>query len=262
MAGTASVRRRTSTGDRPSSLVGETKLTARLAVKQLNDEVQLAVGQMKAKGIRVGIAAGLAAGALVFLALMVVALLVSAIMGLGLVVEPWLAALIVAAFFLVVGGILALIGVSRIKKAMPLVPEDAIRGIRHDIGVLKEGTAFDPSTLDEKKAKPEDQDVERKKEKPEPVPYDELLRRSRERREHLARLRDDLGPRLNVKKQAGDRAHRFSAAADERAHRFSETARPAGDNAARLLRERWQPLAVMAASLVALATFLRKLFRG
>jgi hypothetical protein len=246
------------------------RLLGRLIPKQLNDEIQLAIAQMKTKGIQFGIALGLAAVALLFLSFMVVALLVSGIMGLGLVVEPWLAALIVAAFFLILAAILGLIGFTRAKKAMPLLPEDAIRGVRYDLGVLREGRSFDPATLDVKKPKEQKKKHDDGEPKPAPVPYHELLRRSRVRREHLAGLRDDLAPRLDVKKQARDKtakARAFARQGKARAgHAFDTGGATAGataaprDNAAlKRIMERWQPLAVMGASLVALVAFLRQL---
>lgn len=259
----------TSTSERrPSSLAGLARVAGRLVPKQLNDEIQLAVAQMKAKGIQVGIAAAVAAVALVFVALLVVALLVAAILALGLVVEPWLAALLVAALFLVLAAILGLIGYSRVKKALPLVPEDAMRGLKYDLGILKEGSSFDPATLDEEKPKEEKPKTDKDKEaevKTPPVPYDELLHRSQLRRDHLAELRDRIGPKLDVKARATTGLHRAASFAEAKKERaastLASTAGPAGDDAARLLREKWQPLAVMGASLVALVAFVRQLVK-
>lgn len=264
---------RTTSGRRPSSFSGLIKLAGRLVPKQLNDEIQLAVTQMKTKGIQAGIGAALAVVAVVFLAFMVVALITSGILGLGLVFKPWLAALMVAALFLVIAAILALIGIAKIKKQLPLIPEDAIRGVKYDLGIAKEGRSFDPSTLDEKKSK-EDKaaeaekkkadKAEKNKDKPAPASYNELLKRSQARREHLAEVRDDLAPKLDVKRQAKEKSAtaktyaqdgklRARHALDERIHQ-----QPPAD-AGQLVKDRWQPLAVMGASLVALAAFVRKL---
>lgn len=260
---------RTTSGRRPSSFTGLIKLVGRLVPKQLHDEVQLAITQMKTKGIQAGIGAGFALVAVVFLAFMAVALITSGILGLGLVFKPWLAALMVAALFLVIAAILALIGILKIKKQLPLIPEDAIRGVKYDLGVLKEGRSFDPSTLDEKKPKEDkaDKDKDQKKDgadKPVPVPYHELLKRSQARREHLAEVRDDLAPKLDVKRQAREKSAtaktyaqdgklRARHALHERTHQ-----QPPSD-AGQLFKDRWQPLAVMGASLVALGAFVRKL---
>jgi hypothetical protein len=204
--------------------------------------------------------AGLAVGALVFVCLMVVALLVAAIMGLATVIPAWLSALLFAALFLVIAGILALVAVSRFKRAQPLLPEDAIRGLRYDLGVIREGTSFDPATLDV--VKPEKETTAAvAAPKPEPVPYDELLRRSAARRNQMARLRDDLGVKLDVKTQAKHGLHKASSVAEAGFDRAAATLGSTGQNAGKALRERWQPLAVMAASLTAFAVFLRKLLR-
>ena len=83
-----------------SSLVGLVQVAGRLLPRQLNDEVSLAVAELKAKGVKVGVAAGLLAGALLLLASMAISLLVAAILGLGEAIAPWLSALLFAAFFL------------------------------------------------------------------------------------------------------------------------------------------------------------------
>lgn len=261
MAGTGA--HRASTAGRPSSLVGLVKDAGRLLPKQLNDELRIASVQLKEKGVAVGIAAAFVAVALLFVSFMVVALLVALIMGIGEAVEPWLAALLVAAGFLVLAAIVGGIGAAKIKKAMPLLPDEALRGFKHDLGVVKEGTSFDPATLDVKKPKEEKPlEAEAGEEKPE-VSHEELLRRTAARRDHLARIRDDLETKADVRQQTKEglrHAGEFANTKLERAAGLvAEKAGPAGENAGRVLREKWQPLAVMAASLVALATFVRKL---
>ncbi|MFP5315343.1 MAG: phage holin family protein, partial [Actinomycetes bacterium] len=137
------------------SVIGLIRLLLRLTPRQLNDEVSLAREQLKQKGITAGVAAAFFAVALVFVAFLVVALIVAAIMGLGTIMPPWLAALCFAALFLIIAAIAGLMGLSRFKKALPLLPEDAIRGVKYDIGVLKEGRKFNPATLDVQKPKEE-----------------------------------------------------------------------------------------------------------
>ncbi len=259
---------RTTSGRRPSSFTGLMKIVGRLVPKQLNDEIQLAIAQMKSKAIKAGIGAGLAVVGLVFITFMIVALITSGILALGLVFKPWLAALMIAAFFLIVAAILALIGVMKIKKQMPLIPEDAIRGVKYDIGVAKQGRSFDPSTLDQKKPKDEESKKDKKKkkdeDKPAPVPYNELLKRSQERREHLAEVRDDLAPKLDVKRQAKEKSETAKTYAQDgklraRQALHERTRQQAPSDASQLLKDRWQPLALMGASLVALGAFVRKL---
>ncbi|GLB66262.1 phage holin family protein [Arthrobacter mangrovi] len=254
-----------------SSLVGLVQVAGRLLPRQLSDEVSLAVAELRAKGVKVGVAAGLLAGALLLLAAMAVSLLVAAILGLGEAIAPWLSALLFAAFFLIVGGILGLIGALRVKKELPLLPENAIRGIKHDIGVLKEGRSFDPSTLDQK---PEPKEEPRKEKEEAQVPkepapsLEELRARAGERREHLARIRDGLGQKLDVKPQS-ERIKSDAASAASRARhaaelRIAAVKRSAGSGSAGAgydLQERWKPLAALAASLATFAVLLRRLLR-
>ena len=101
-----------------------------------------------ARASQVGVAAAFLAVALVFVAFLVVGLIVAAIMGLATIMPAWLAALLVCGVFLVIAAIAGLVGVGKFKKAMPLVPEDTIRGIKYDLGIAKEGSAFDPAVLD------------------------------------------------------------------------------------------------------------------
>ncbi|MHA7180608.1 phage holin family protein [Arthrobacter sp. MDB2-24] len=265
MNSSASTRGKRSTGS--LSLFGLIKLLARLTPRQVSDEFSIAVAQMKQKGIKAGIAAAFLVVALVFVLFFAVALVVAAIMGLAEIMPAWLAALLVALLFLVIGGILALIGVSRLKKQLPLVPQDAIRGIRYDLGVLKEGRSFDPATLDVKKPK-EDKDSrdDARDTKPkEPTPsYEELRGRSGERRTHIADARDSLGARADVKARL-DKARHRSSGAGPKADASKGNGRVAAVAVRRevphntSLADRWKPLSVLAASVAAMLVMLRRL---
>jgi Putative Actinobacterial Holin-X, holin superfamily III len=253
-----------------SSLVGLVQLASRLLPRQLNDELSLAAAELKGKGVKVGVAAGILAAALVLLIAMAISLLVAAILGLGEAIAPWLSALLFAAFFLVVGGILGLVGAMKIKKEMPLLPENAIRGIKHDIGVMKEGRSFDPATLDrkpEKKEEPKQDKAEQEHKEPAPS-LEELRARAGERREHLARIRDGLGRKLDVKPQseriksdAASAASRARHAAEVRIAAVKRNASGRSDGSGYDLQERWKPLAALAASLTAFAVLLRRLLQ-
>lgn len=273
MSTSASTRGKRSTGS--LSLFGLIKLLSRLTPRQVSDEVSIALAQMKQKGIKAGIAAAFLVVALIFVLFFAVALIVAAIMGLAEVMPAWLAALVVAAFFLVVGAVLALIGVSRLKKQLPLVPEDAIRGIRYDLGVLKEGRSFDPATLDEKKPKDEKdgKDIKDSKDsKPkEPTPsYEELRNRTGERRSHIADARDSLGARADVKSRLEKAKHRSSDKSTkgrtvQGSASASGSTRPAAVAVRRevplntTVADRWKPLSVLAASVAAMLVMLRRL---
>lgn len=284
MNSSASTRGKRSMG--PLSLFGLIKLLARLTPRQVSDEVSIAVAQMKQKGIKAGIAAAFLAVALVFMLFFAVALVVAAIVGLAEIMPAWLAALLVAVLFLVIAGVLALIGVSRLKKQLPLVPQDAIRGIRYDLGVLKEGRSFDPATLDVKKPK-EEKDVDDEKDaKPkEPTPsYEELRGRSAERRTHIAEARDSLGARVDVKSRFGEARQRFPQVSHRAGSDMSTGSGSTGsvstgsvstgsvstgDVAAVAVRrevphntslaDRWKPLSVLAGAVAAMIVMLRRL---
>ena len=133
---------------RISALPRTLKLIFKLVPRQLNDEIALAKIEIKRKGIQLGVAAAFFAVALVFVAFLVTGLIVAAIMGLATIMPAWLAALLVCGVFLVIALIVALVGYRKFKKVMPLVPEDTLRGLKYDLGIAKEGSAFDPAVLD------------------------------------------------------------------------------------------------------------------
>lgn len=273
----------------PRTLKGQVSGLGRLIPNQLADEARIAANVLKSKGINVGIAAGAGILALLLLSLMVIALVVALIMGIGTVIDPWLAALLVAAGFLVLALILGLFAFLKVKKAMPLVPEEAIRGFRHDLGVVKDGSAFDVSTLDEPKPskKKEEKDAKDSEAKAEKPSHNELIIRTRERRAEIALHRDGLGQKIEaplhfgekisdagqaagdaVTKAAGQARHLADTATDkvtegvERAtEKLASLSGLEGGNAKEALRERWQPLAIMAGSVTMFFVFLRKLLR-
>ena len=246
-----------------SSLVGLAKVMARLTPRQLTDELGLASAEMKQKGVKAGIAAAFMVVALLFIAGLAVALVVAAILGLGTIMSGWLAALLVALLFLIIAAAGGLIGYSRFKKTLPLLPEEAIYGLRYDLGVLKEGRSFDPATLEKKPAEPKDKNKDKDKKKndddaPKQATPEELRTRTRQRREHMAAVRDGLGEQADIKEQIQELKARRAAQ-----HRSSGSegkgAASSSDEIMALIKERWQPLTVLAASLLALVIMLRRL---
>jgi uncharacterized membrane protein YqjE len=124
------------------------RLAIKLVPRQLNDEIALAKIEAKRKGKQLGVAGAFFGVAAVFLALLVTGLIVAAIMGLATIMPAWLAALLVSAVFLLIALIGGLIGLRKFKQAMPLIPEDTVRGLKHDLGIAKEGSDFDAAVLD------------------------------------------------------------------------------------------------------------------
>jgi uncharacterized membrane protein YqjE len=284
----------TSGGLRISALPRTLKLIFKLAPRQLNDEIALAKIEIKRKGIQLGVAAAFFVVALVFVALLVIGLVVAAIMGLATIMPAWLAALLVCGVFLLIALIVGLVGFRKFKKAMPLLPEETVRGLKYDLGIAKEGSAFNPAVLDPDsaqykaaKAAKAEADAKAKAEKeakkaaePDfgPPPTEaELRRRVVQRRTHLTVVRDELGEELDVKTQAqallavtqarlqegkeqlGAKAAGFKSAAGRSTQGPAfVSARGAADQ----LGQRWKPLAALVASSAALVFLLRKLLKG
>ncbi|WP_454698051.1 phage holin family protein [Arthrobacter humicola] len=278
---------RTTGGLSIAALPKTLRLVAKLAPRQLNDEIALAKIEIKRKGIQVGVAAAFFAVALVFLAFLVTGLIVAAIMGLATIMPAWLAALLVCAVFLVIALIGALIGMRKFKKAMPLVPEETIRGLKHDLGIVKEGSEFNPAVLDpasdEAKAAKAAKEAKAAREKAEkeakeaakpdlgPAPTEaELKSRLDKRRRHLTGVRDELGEELDVKTQAqlllGAAEVQLKAGKERAGHKAESLSRSASSLLNRAgeseLGTRWKPLAALVASAAVLAVLLRKLLKG
>jgi hypothetical protein len=111
-----------------------TEQTTRLAQR----EIELAKAELAEKSKRVGIGAGTfsAAGLIALLALG--AATAGAILGLATAVAAWLAAMIVAVAYLLLAGLLALIGKAKVEEATPPVPKQAIEGAKADAQKIKE----------------------------------------------------------------------------------------------------------------------------
>lgn len=287
---------RISPGLRISALPKTLRLIFRLAPRQLNDEIALAKVEIKRKGIQLGVAAAFFAVALAFLAFLLIGLIVAAIMGLATIMPAWIAALLVCGVFLLIALIGALIGLRKFKKAMPLVPEETVRGLKHDLGIAKEGSAYndallDPSSAEAKaakaakaeaaaKAKAEKAEAASAKSDDVPAPTEaELRRRLKQRRQHLTGVRDNLGQELDVKTQAQallgvaqdrlkDGKDLLMGGKEKAGEKFaafggaSASGNGTSQATAGPLEEHWKPLVALAASTAVLLVLLRKLFKG
>ncbi len=107
------------------------------------DLVKSELDQLKRELLRklkhAGIGVGLLLAAAVFAFFAAGVLTAAAILGLAVVLPGWLAALIVAAFLLVIVGVLVALGVRELKKGNP-EPTETISSVKRDIRVIK-GTA-------------------------------------------------------------------------------------------------------------------------
>src|SRR5690606_20574625 len=98
--------------------------TPRVLVQRANDQLERAKRELTAKGKKLGTGVVLLAAAAFFALTLWAVLVTAAILGLNEAFAPWLSALIVAGVFLIIVLVLVLIGISSIKRSLPLTPEE------------------------------------------------------------------------------------------------------------------------------------------
>ena len=103
----------------------------------VRQELQLAQIEMKEKGKRAGLGAGMFGGAGVFALYGVGALIATLILVLATFLEPWIAAAIVTVVLFAIAGVLALTGKKEMEQATPAAPEQAIESTKQDVDELK-----------------------------------------------------------------------------------------------------------------------------
>jgi Putative Actinobacterial Holin-X, holin superfamily III len=104
----------------------------------VRDEVQLAQTEMTATAKQAGVGVG-AFGAAGVLALYGGGVLIAAaVLGLAVVLPPWLAALIVGVVVLAIAGLVALVGRRKVSEAAPVVPERTVASVKEDVAEIKE----------------------------------------------------------------------------------------------------------------------------
>ncbi|RLV50349.1 phage holin family protein [Nocardioides mangrovicus] len=100
-------------------------------------ELQLAQAEMTQKAKRLGVGAGLFGTAGLIALYGVGALIATAIAALALVVDVWLAALIVTVVLFAVAGVAALVGKRQVAEGTPVAPEQTIDSVKQDIETVK-----------------------------------------------------------------------------------------------------------------------------
>jgi uncharacterized membrane protein YqjE len=99
----------------------------------VRDEVALARVEMTQKMSAMGKAAGLL-GAAAFIGLLFAgALTATIILAIHVALAAWLSALIVTAAYLLIAGILAAVGIARLRRAGKPVPEQTIQTLKEDV---------------------------------------------------------------------------------------------------------------------------------
>ena len=112
------------------------ELTTRVP-ELIRSELRLAQAEMAEKGKRAGLGIGMfsVAGLLAFFGLGT--LIATAVLVLALVIDAWLAALIVAVLLFAVAGVIGLMGKKKVEQATPVAPERAVEGVKEDIATVK-----------------------------------------------------------------------------------------------------------------------------
>jgi MFS family permease len=101
-------------------------------------EVELAKAELRVKGKRAGVGAGMfgGAGALGLYALG--ALTAAIIAGIAEALPVWASALIVAVLYGAIAGILALRGKNKVQQATPPLPEETVQSVKEDVRYTKQ----------------------------------------------------------------------------------------------------------------------------
>ena len=124
----------TQDGDLRERPVGElVKELSEQTSRLVRQELELARAELTEKGRRAAIGAGMFGGAGLFGLFAFAALTACFILALDLVVAGWLAALIVAAVYGAIAGVLALTGKTNVQEATPPAPEQAIDSVKEDV---------------------------------------------------------------------------------------------------------------------------------
>lgn len=103
----------------------------------VRDELALAKLELTAKGKQAGMGAGLLGGGAMIAFYGVGALVTTAILALALVLDAWLAALIVGVALLLIAAVVALVGKSRLQRSVPPVPKEAMASVQADLDQIK-----------------------------------------------------------------------------------------------------------------------------
>jgi hypothetical protein len=118
-----------------AELLGQLSEQTAALVRQ---ELDLARAELTTKGKQAGIGAGMFGGAGLFGLYALGALTACVILALATAMDGWLAALIVAAVYGAIAGVLALTGKNRVKQGVPPVPEQTVETVREDVDLTRQ----------------------------------------------------------------------------------------------------------------------------
>lgn len=120
-----------------SGLVNDARLLVRKEIDLAKHEVSAEIGKVRQGAVALGIGAGVALIGAFLLAQMLVYLL-QAVSGLSV----WVSYLVVGGLFAVIGGVLLMQGINRVKQIDP-VPHETIESVRKDVEWIKEQSPSD-----------------------------------------------------------------------------------------------------------------------
>ena len=109
-----------------------------LVPRLVQEELALAKAELTEKGKHAGVGVGLFGGGGLFAFFGIAVLIAAAVLGLAEAVPAWASALIVAAVLFLVAAIMALVGRSQVKQAVPPVPSEAVDSTKLDVQTVKE----------------------------------------------------------------------------------------------------------------------------
>ena len=101
-------------------------------------EVELAKAELRVKGKRAGVGAGMFGGAGALGVYALGALAAAIVAGIAVALPVWASALIVAALYGAVAGILALRGKKKVQQATPPLPEETVQSVKEDVRYTKQ----------------------------------------------------------------------------------------------------------------------------
>jgi cytochrome c biogenesis protein CcdA len=108
-----------------------------LISRLISDEIRAARLELTSKLKAAALGAGMLVAGIVVGLFTLGVLIATAILGLGNILPPWLASLVVAIVLLIITAILVLLGIRKLKKGVPPVPQETISSVKEDVRALK-----------------------------------------------------------------------------------------------------------------------------
>jgi hypothetical protein len=105
----------------------------------VRDEIALLRLELNEKAKRFGLGAGMFSAAGLLALYGVGALLATAILALALVLDVWLAALIVTVVLFAAAGVAAVLGKKQVDEGMPPAPQDTVDSVKQDVHAVRQG---------------------------------------------------------------------------------------------------------------------------